>query len=144
MERIRVSAKAVIVSDGRVLLCRNVDEKGDWYCLPGGGQRRGETLVEAVRRECLEEIGDEVEVGRLLFVRDYIAANHEFAPTDPEVHQVELMFACTLPAVDEPAIGATPDSWQSGVGEDRLAGRPPDLSLGTARIAGNDESRLDA
>jgi 8-oxo-dGTP diphosphatase len=115
MEQIRVSAKAVIVSGGRVLLCRNVDELGDWYCLPGGGQRRGETLVEAVRRECLEEIGTDVEVGRLLFVRDYIAWNHEFAATDPETHQVELMFACAVPTGYEPGSGATPDGRQTGV-----------------------------
>jgi 8-oxo-dGTP diphosphatase len=115
MERIRVSAKAVIVSDGRVLLCRNVDDAGDWYCLPGGGQRRGETLVEAVRRECLEEIGTDVEVGRLLFVRDYIAWNHEFAATDPHTHQVELMFACAVPAGYEPGSGTTPDARQTAV-----------------------------
>jgi len=115
MERIRVSAKAVIISHARVLLCRNVDDKGDWYCLPGGGQRRGETLPQAVRRECLEEIGTEVQVGRLLFVRDYMAWNHEFAATDPHTHQVELMFACSVPAEYEPASGKAPDGWQTGV-----------------------------
>ena len=115
MERIRISAKAVILSRDRVLLCRNVDDKGDWYCLPGGGQRRDETLTEAVRRECLEEIGTEVQVGRLLFVRDYIAQNHEFAAIDPHTHQVELMFACSVPAGYEPASGKAPDGWQRGV-----------------------------
>jgi 8-oxo-dGTP diphosphatase len=111
---IRVSAKAVIVRQGRVLLCRNVDEAGDWYCLPGGGQRRGETLLEAVRRECLEEIGTIVEVGRLLFVRDYLAWNHEFAASDPHTHQVELMFECAVPSGYVACGGATPDSWQAG------------------------------
>jgi ADP-ribose pyrophosphatase YjhB (NUDIX family) len=112
---IRVSAKAVIVSEGRALLCRNVDDGGDWYCLPGGGQRHGETLVEAVRRECLEEIGTFVKVGRLLFVRDYVARHHEFAATDPHAHQVELMFECAVPAGYVAGGGATPDSWQAGV-----------------------------
>ena len=32
--------------------------------------------------------------GELRYVRDYIAANHEFAASDKAFHQVELMFIC--------------------------------------------------
>ena len=32
--------------------------------------------------------------GELRYVRDYIAANHEFAASDKAFHQVELMFVC--------------------------------------------------
>ncbi|MBM3861911.1 MAG: NUDIX domain-containing protein, partial [Verrucomicrobia bacterium] len=68
---IRNSAKAIIIRDGCVLLVRVNDEGGEWYVLPGGGQRHGESLHETVRRECLEEIGVEVEVGELRLVREY-------------------------------------------------------------------------
>jgi 8-oxo-dGTP diphosphatase len=114
-QQVRVSAKAIVVQDGRILLIRNLDAYGDWYCLPGGGQAHGETLPDALRRECLEEIGCQVVVGRLLFVRDYIAEHHEFADSDCGAHQVELMFECQLAPGCAPAVGDEPDGMQTGV-----------------------------
>lgn len=52
--KLRNSAKAVVVHEGRVLLTRCRDHRGEWYCFPGGGQEPGETLANAARRECLE------------------------------------------------------------------------------------------
>ncbi|HHW14889.1 MAG TPA: NUDIX domain-containing protein [Firmicutes bacterium] len=111
----RLSVKAVIVQGGRLLVTRNVDREGVFYLLPGGGQEQGESLPEALRRECREEIGVLVEVGDLLFVRDYIGRNHEFAEVDADFHQVELMFACTLPNGHLPRTGAQPDARQAQV-----------------------------
>lgn len=111
--RKRNSCKAVVFRKGRVLLTRNADALGDFFLLPGGGQRFGETLHEAVRRETAEETGWLVEPGRLLLVRDYIGAHHEFAEEDGDVHQVELMFA----AEPDGRIGdwkPEPDAWQTG------------------------------
>ena len=115
MRPIRVAAKAIIVRDGRLLVTRNVDAVGEWYLLPGGGQEPGEALPETVRRECREEVGADVEVGALRFVRDYVGRHHEFATEDGEVHQLELMFACALPPGAEPRNGPVPDSAQVGV-----------------------------
>jgi ADP-ribose pyrophosphatase YjhB (NUDIX family) len=112
---VRISAKAVIVADGRVLLLKHRDSVGDWYSLPGGGQKHGETLEEAVQRECLEETGLRVRMGRLLFVRDYIAQHHEFADEDRGAHQVELMFECQLVDGATAVLGVAPDEMQIGV-----------------------------
>lgn len=67
--RSRVGSFAVIFDDrclgtGKVLLCRL--SYIDLWSLPEGGVERGETPVEAVEREVLEETGLEVEVRRLV------------------------------------------------------------------------------
>jgi ADP-ribose pyrophosphatase YjhB (NUDIX family) len=52
-----VSAKAVVVVNGRLLLLKRRDAEGDWHSLPGGGQMHGETVAEAIQRECLMQTG---------------------------------------------------------------------------------------
>ena len=49
--QIRVSAKALVIRDGRMLAVRVRDQDGDFFILPGGGQRAGELLPDAVARE---------------------------------------------------------------------------------------------
>jgi 8-oxo-dGTP diphosphatase len=112
MPGVRLSVKAIIVREGRLLVLKCRDHEGVWYALPGGGQEAGETLDQALRRECFEELGCEVRMGSLRFVRDYISKNHEFAATDPDAHQVELMFECYLES--EPSLAVQPDSMQEG------------------------------
>ena len=111
---VRVSVKAVVVTDGQILLLKHRDEQGEWYSLPGGGQRHGETLPEALTRECQEETGLGVRMGRLLFMRDYIADNHEFAEEHPGAHQIELMFQCEVVGGQAPGLGDSPDEMQTG------------------------------
>ncbi|NLB72643.1 MAG: NUDIX domain-containing protein [Firmicutes bacterium] len=115
MKPVRVSVKAVIIQDGKLLVTQNADPWGIFYLLPGGGQTPGESLHEALIRECREEIGVDVEIGDLVFVRDYIARNHEFAEIEPDVHQIELMFLCALPENQVPHNGVLPDANQISV-----------------------------
>ena len=117
MRLIRNSAKAVIIRDGCLLLVRNADSsgEGDWFALPGGGQNHGETLQEALQRECQEEIGVPVQVGELRLIREYIGKNHEFAQHDGQTHQVEFMFECRIASSATPITGKTPDTQQTGL-----------------------------
>jgi ADP-ribose pyrophosphatase YjhB (NUDIX family) len=117
IKAIRNSAKAVIVRDGKVLLTKNEDKNGYFYLFPGGGQEPGEELKDAVVRECNEEIGQEVEVGELIHVREYIGRNHQFAEWDAHIHQVEFYFECRLVEDGpEPVMNGTlPDQAQVGV-----------------------------
>jgi 8-oxo-dGTP diphosphatase len=115
MKPVRVAAKAVIVRDGKLLVTKNVGIDGTFYLLPGGGQEPGEPLLAALRRECQEEIGADVDVHDLLYVRDYIGRNHEFRFADGEFHQLELMFRCSLLEGQEPCVGTTPDIRQVAV-----------------------------
>ena len=54
---VRNSAKALVLHEDRILLNRCASHYGEYYALPGGGQRPGELLTEAVCRELLEETG---------------------------------------------------------------------------------------
>ncbi len=63
----KVAAGAVVEYDGGiVLLRREIEPRAGFWVHPGGFVDRGETLEAAARREALEEVGLEVEIGRLL------------------------------------------------------------------------------
>lgn len=113
---IRNSAKAIIIEDSKVLLTKNVDEEGHFYLFPGGGQDHGEVLSDTVKRECIEEIGENVEVKDLLHIREYIGKNHEHAYFDSHVHQIEYYFVCRIRTEQNgSSVPSNPDSHQVGI-----------------------------
>jgi 8-oxo-dGTP diphosphatase len=114
-KKVRNSTKAVIIRDGKVLVIIKRDQDGPYAVLPGGGQNWGETLPDALMRECLEEIGTQVKVRKLLFIREYRSAQHEFAAISPDVHQVEFYFKCKVSKDYEPSQGHLPDDGQEEV-----------------------------
>ncbi|HNT55141.1 MAG TPA: NUDIX domain-containing protein [Anaerolineaceae bacterium] len=114
MKPIRNSVKAIIIKNNCLLCIRKVDELGVYYLLPGGGQDRNETFIETVTRECLEELGAPVQVGRLRYIREYIGENHEFCATDHN-HQIEFMFECLLLADPDPQQASHYDEGQDGI-----------------------------
>ncbi|MBF6614880.1 MAG: NUDIX domain-containing protein [Chloroflexi bacterium] len=115
MKPIRNSAKALIVDGGKVLAIKLSDKDGFWYTLPGGGQEPGEDLHATLRRECLEEAGIEIKVGGLVFVREYIGKNHEFADRHSDYHGIEFIFECSLAEGAKPQTGSLPDVGQLAV-----------------------------
>ncbi|WP_257967978.1 NUDIX domain-containing protein [Peribacillus deserti] len=111
---IRNSVKAVIFNEGKVLVTKNQDREGIFYLFPGGGQEHGETFHETLRRECLEEIGQHVNIGELLFIREYIGKTHEYAQDDSKIHQIEYYFTCELKELNKDQAGIKPDPLQIG------------------------------
>lgn len=112
---IRSSVKAIIIKDNHLLTMKAKDDNGYYYLLPGGGQNHGETMIDALKRECLEEVGCNVAVGRVLMMREYIGKHHEFAAHDGDAHQVEVMFECSIINNEVPQLGHTPDNNQIGI-----------------------------
>lgn len=115
MRHIRNSAKAIIIKNGKLLCTKNKDHLGIFYLLPGGGQEPGENLIDALKRECMEEVSADISVGDIRFIREYIGKNHEFAEEDADIHQNEYMFECKLVSGGEPKSGSIPDTMQIGV-----------------------------
>jgi 8-oxo-dGTP pyrophosphatase MutT (NUDIX family) len=96
MTNVRTAARALIVKDQKLLLVKHSDHDGDWYMLPGGGQKKNDTLAQTLQRECQEETGYNVSMGPLVLVREYISNHHEFKDQKPDFHQIDLIFQCTL------------------------------------------------
>ncbi len=73
-----VGVGGVIFAGDAVLLARRLNEpsKGQWS-LPGGVVELGETLLDAIRRELLEEASVEVEVGGIIDAFDRIVRSSE-------------------------------------------------------------------
>ena len=86
-----LAVSAAIFRDGKVLLVRRAGApaKGLWT-LPGGRVEVGETLVEAVRREVMEETGLTIDVIDLAGYRESILPD---AVGDRGRHFVILPFA---------------------------------------------------
>ncbi len=88
-----VPAVSAVIADpgGRLLLQRRTDNQ--LWSVPGGAVELGESVLDALRREVLEETGLEVEVDRLIGV--YSSPDYLVAYDDGEVRQqFSLAFAC--------------------------------------------------
>ena len=108
---IRNAVRAVITMHDAVLLQRKIDDSGvERYALPGGAQEQGECLVEALQRECEEEIGARIEVLDLLYVGDYFKSRSTEPPSTRQL--VEFLFACSVDSGYQPRNGPRPDKHQ--------------------------------
>lgn len=112
----RSAVKAIIVRDGQVLLNRSRMGDREWFDLPGGGQHWGESAVEALVRECAEEIGAPVEVFELATVWEYRNRVGALGGEIPFEHQLNLGFWCGLADGAEPDHAATTELDDDQVG----------------------------
>lgn len=76
-----VGVGGVVIRDGRALLIRRGSDplRGEWS-IPGGMLEVGETLIEGVARELLEETGLQVKVLDLIEVFERIFTGEEAPP----------------------------------------------------------------
>ncbi|MCU5431305.1 NUDIX domain-containing protein [Bacillus cereus] len=110
---IRVRTSALIIKNNNLLLVEFNDENGLHYNLPGGGVEQGETLIEAVRREALEEASVLIDVGQVAFLYEYAPfKNKEKYGT---VHSLTTIFECELKEGEIPCLSDNPDKNQTGV-----------------------------
>ena len=93
----RVNVRGIIVSDQGEIFCQQLtanDGKGrNFWCTPGGGLKRGESLLDGLRREMIEETGVKPEIGRLLFIQQFAESGEQSAHGPNE--QLEFFFLIT-------------------------------------------------
>jgi len=120
---IRNAVRALIRRDNNILLLRKDGyAQGERFALPGGGQDIGESLEQALHRECMEEIGTRVEIQDLVYIADCFKPRD--TPPQSTRHLVEFLFTCTVPDDYVPGNGHHPDKHQVEVvwvGLDTLA-----------------------
>jgi 8-oxo-dGTP diphosphatase len=68
----KVRPSIALLENNKILLMRYRYGDTDVYNLPGGNVDKGETLTETVVRELMEELGIEVEVGKMILSGDVI------------------------------------------------------------------------
>ncbi|MDF1584408.1 MAG: NUDIX domain-containing protein [Methyloprofundus sp.] len=111
---IRITVRAVIIQAGNILLIKkDSPEDGIRYTLPGGALDAGETLHQAVIRECIEEINTPVVAHDVLHIADLFIPKLE--PQPYIRHQLEVLIACQVPNDYIPSTGPEPDKHQVGV-----------------------------
>ncbi|MCP4766908.1 MAG: NUDIX domain-containing protein [Gammaproteobacteria bacterium] len=111
---IRNAVRAVIVRNDQVLMLKKTGgNRGERYALPGGAQDLGETLAQALERECQEEIGSTVEIATLMSVADHFKTRETDPPSTR--HMVEFLFRCTVPDDYIARSGIKPDKSQIDV-----------------------------
>ena len=105
---IRTASRALLIQDGNVLAIKYQENDKVFYALPGGGQDPGESLHRNLLRECQEELGIDVKIGELIFVREWLDAERN-------VHQIEFIFECSPYTKIEAVQSEIPDGCQIGI-----------------------------
>lgn len=97
----KIVAGAVVVRDGKILLCKRAIEprKGFWT-LPAGFMELGESVEEAAAREAMEEANATIQIDNLLAVYSV-----------PRIGQVQVMFRARLAS----EVSAGPESEEVGL-----------------------------
>ncbi|PID99094.1 hypothetical protein CSA80_03190 [Candidatus Saccharibacteria bacterium] len=87
----RITIRGIIEKDGQLFCVRQKHQDGSvnrFWCTPGGGMDPGESVTDCLKRELVEELGVEPQIGELLAVQQYIDEQYEF---------LELFFRVTNP-----------------------------------------------
>lgn len=83
--KLRLRVSGVCIKDDSILLIKHlsIGKKGALWAPPGGGLIFGETILETLQREFLEETGLQIQAQELIMVNEYL---------ETPLHAIELFF----------------------------------------------------
>lgn len=85
----KVAAHALIEKDGKYLVTRRAstdDYMPGYWDMPGGTIEFGENIIDALKRELVEEIKMKVKIGKPVSICDYVSGEDR--------HQFMITFVC--------------------------------------------------
>lgn len=98
----RISARGVVIHNGKILLIHRKSDGKEYYSFPGGGIEKGETSEEACRREVFEETSIKVKSVNLIYVIthenntqhdiyvcEYLSGEPKLDPNAPEIQEMK-------------------------------------------------------
>lgn len=81
--------RAIIIKDGNILLIHRIKNNHEYWAFPGGGLEDSDTSIEeALKRECLEELGVIVEVKDLFMEKPSLAPD--------AMGEMEYFYTCNI------------------------------------------------
>lgn len=114
LPQIRNTTRALIRRGDKVLVLKKTSSTSNSrYALPGGGQDSGETLNQALTRECAEEIGTDITINSLVAVSEWLKEKASAAPC--KLHTMDFVFSCDVSKSYQPHNGPKPDKRQVDV-----------------------------
>ncbi len=87
----KVDLRAGVFKDHKILLVR--EKRDNKWAMPGGWADVGETPTQGIEREVIEETGYQVQVLRLISIKDQTL--HGYKPRYP-VHVYKMFFFCEI------------------------------------------------
>jgi 8-oxo-dGTP diphosphatase len=83
--RVRIRVSGILVTEDKILLInhKELNHENQFWTIPGGGQEKGESLLQTLEREFREEVGLVVEKASFSFLFEFLKQ---------PLHAVELYF----------------------------------------------------
>lgn len=85
-KKIVIRTRAIIFHNNKLLVVKHSPE-ATFYSLPGGHLEWSEDIRKSLKREIVEELGIEPQIGRLLYVHNFIQ--------EEKIHSIEFFFEVT-------------------------------------------------
>lgn len=88
----RITPRGILIQDKKVLFASYAVKDKIIYALPGGKQEAGESLKACLIREFKEELDLDIQVGKLVLIKEFIHQRNDVPGWEKGIHQVELIF----------------------------------------------------